>query len=449
MKVLELMGKKQLKLGLSFRSKLTLLLLVGLGTAKMVVGSEGFHKPAKKHNHFFPEVVENQIFVVAENAAFGSIIGTIAFSGSDDRGEINWQIISNPDHNENNKPALSINSTTGELLVNDPEEFDFEIESSFIISVIPGKTADDIDPTEVTIQIENVNEYSPQAVADEPIALDEDEPIIITRSHLLGNDFDNDGDSLFVVISTPPAHGEARSESDGSLSYVPTSNFFGTDSLAYKASDAEFTSNEIWIRLNIAPINDPPINTRLTVNSIRENIIPGSKIGELSSEDVEGDRIVNHELVPNPYFELDGNLLKSKVVYNFEEQPSISLLVKVTDERGASGENEVIVEILDHYEAPLLFIPNLFTPNGDNHNDIFRIRGDEIKEISWIIYNHYGEVVFKTSNPATATGKGWNGFYNGIYAPTGTYTWQLQGTFLDGSPLHFKGTNTGQVTLIR
>ncbi len=438
------MEKRQLlfvvkKSALSYFLTTLILIILHLGTSS--------YKLLDKY--FLPEVVENQAFVVKEGISSGSIIGTIATTGTDTRGEINWQIISNVDGNENEQDAFRVDRHTGDLIVNDAAEFDYEIVQSFTITVIPGKTTEDVDPTSIIIQIENVNEFTPNAVEDGPIPMLEDEQVALTRELLLQNDYDLDGDSLFIVIKKLPINGSVVGESDGSFIYKPFTNYYGTDSLAYAASDGAFTSNEIWVKLIIDPVNDPPINTELTVNHIRENIIPGSKIGKLSSEDVEGDRVVKHELIDNPYFILSDDVLISKVVYNYEDQQEYVVKIKVTDERGATGENEVVIDIIDHYEAPLLYIPNLFTPNGDNNNDVFRIRGDEIMEISWIIYNHYGEVLFKTTNPETATGKGWNGYYNGLPAPTGTYTWQLQGKFLDGTPIRFNDTNTGQVTLIR
>lgn len=40
-------------------------------------------------------------------------------------------------------------------------------------------------------------------------------------------------------------------------------------------------------------------------------------------------------------------------------------------------------------------IPNIFTPNGDEVNDIFTIRADEYAHLTCTIYNRYGSVVYK------------------------------------------------------
>ena len=54
-----------------------------------------------------------------------------------------------------------------------------------------------------------------------------------------------------------------------------------------------------------------------------------------------------------------------------------------------------------------LFIPNSFTPNGDNMNDEFYAKGTGIFEFNLKIYNRIGELVFESNDINT----GWNGSY--------------------------------------
>lgn len=62
------------------------------------------------------------------------------------------------------------------------------------------------------------------------------------------------------------------------------------------------------------------------------------------------------------------------------------------------------------YSVGALNIPNLFTPNGDNTNDAFEIRGlDRFAENSLTIVNRWGNEVFKQTNyKNTWTGEGLN-----------------------------------------
>ncbi|MFM7467181.1 MAG: gliding motility-associated C-terminal domain-containing protein [Crocinitomicaceae bacterium] len=57
-----------------------------------------------------------------------------------------------------------------------------------------------------------------------------------------------------------------------------------------------------------------------------------------------------------------------------------------------------------------VYVPNTFTPNGDEHNNLFYpvFSGANLdrKSYSFLIYNRWGEIVYQT----TDLNEGWNGF---------------------------------------
>jgi gliding motility-associated-like protein len=55
------------------------------------------------------------------------------------------------------------------------------------------------------------------------------------------------------------------------------------------------------------------------------------------------------------------------------------------------------------------YIPNAFTPNGDNHNDIFMGKGNEISEFQMEIFDRWGMMIFKS----TSLEQGWDGRVQG------------------------------------
>jgi gliding motility-associated-like protein len=84
-----------------------------------------------------------------------------------------------------------------------------------------------------------------------------------------------------------------------------------------------------------------------------------------------------------------------------------------------------------------IVLPTVFTPNGDNQNDIFIIRGGHAYELNrFFIVNRYGEIVFSTNDLS----EGWDGKYQGIDQQVGTYQYNIE-AHLRGSKkkLHFKG----------
>jgi gliding motility-associated-like protein len=68
-------------------------------------------------------------------------------------------------------------------------------------------------------------------------------------------------------------------------------------------------------------------------------------------------------------------------------------------------------------------MPNAFSPNSDGKNDIFRIpplSPQQIKDFT--IYNRYGQRIFSTDD----NNKGWDGTFNGVPQPAGTYVWKIE-----------------------
>lgn len=89
-----------------------------------------------------------------------------------------------------------------------------------------------------------------------------------------------------------------------------------------------------------------------------------------------------------------------------------------------------------------LEIPNAFTPNGDGHNDVFRIPpGVQFDLREFDIFDRWGNRIFSTAN----INMGWDGTYNGHSATPGTYVYLISGRFPSGKSVLLKGT----VILIR
>jgi gliding motility-associated-like protein len=89
----------------------------------------------------------------------------------------------------------------------------------------------------------------------------------------------------------------------------------------------------------------------------------------------------------------------------------------------------------------IIYVPNVFTPNGDGTNDIAHVHGINIKSINFYIYDQWGELIFSS----TSTANGWDGTFKGAREPVGVYVYYVQAVMTDGSTVNKKGT----VTLIR
>ncbi|MDE3252847.1 MAG: gliding motility-associated C-terminal domain-containing protein, partial [Bacteroidota bacterium] len=89
----------------------------------------------------------------------------------------------------------------------------------------------------------------------------------------------------------------------------------------------------------------------------------------------------------------------------------------------------------------VLDVANAFSPNGDGQNDRIYVKGFGISQMTWTIYNRWGTVVYKSSNP----NEGWDGTYNGRPQPQDVYHYTLVVEFSS----KLRATKKGDITLLR
>ena len=79
------------------------------------------------------------------------------------------------------------------------------------------------------------------------------------------------------------------------------------------------------------------------------------------------------------------------------------------------------------YDCDEIYVPNVFSPNGDGINDIFKVKGASFELISMKIFNRWGQLIYEDR-----VGTGWDGWYSsGIKASTGNYSY-----LIEVQPLH-------------
>ncbi len=90
---------------------------------------------------------------------------------------------------------------------------------------------------------------------------------------------------------------------------------------------------------------------------------------------------------------------------------------------------------------PYVYIPNIFSPNGDGQNDVFRVRSENIETMHLTVYNRWGEKVFESQSQNDS----WDGNYKGKPCSPGVYVYHTTILFDDGTETSRKGN----VTLVR
>ncbi len=92
-----------------------------------------------------------------------------------------------------------------------------------------------------------------------------------------------------------------------------------------------------------------------------------------------------------------------------------------------------------------VYVPNVFSPNGDGANDRFLAFSDcPLTDYSLQLFDRWGRAVFATQDPAL----GWAGTIRGQAAPTGVYVWSLAYTVIEDGYVKQR-TRKGDVVLVR
>ena len=115
---------------------------------------------------------------------------------------------------------------------------------------------------------------------------------------------------------------------------------------------------------------------------------------------------------------------------------STTYIIEYTDSTGRCfiKNAPITVTVIEEYS---LDVPNTFTPNGDNNNDIVYVRGWGVKTlIEFNIYNRWGELVYFSNDMK----KGWDGTYKGKPQNIDTYVYYTRVELYSGKILTKKGT---------
>lgn len=103
-----------------------------------------------------------------------------------------------------------------------------------------------------------------------------------------------------------------------------------------------------------------------------------------------------------------------KLIHQFGDTGIFHISLEVTDGHGCKN-----VKTGDVYIRPefVFFIPNAFSPNDDGMNDVFMAKAIGVKEFTMIIFDRWGQEIFKTND--------FNRFWDGNNMPMDTYVYKI------------------------
>jgi gliding motility-associated-like protein len=134
------------------------------------------------------------------------------------------------------------------------------------------------------------------------------------------------------------------------------------------------------------------------------------------------------------------NTVPSFTATNMSDQPVTATITATPVNGGCTGLAQTyVIKVLPLNKD--VFVPNVFTPNGDGKNDVLYVYGNYITKVDMHIFNQWGQQIATISNKI----QGWDGKYKGTPQPVGVYVYVLKAELSDGRTVNMKGS----ITLLR
>jgi len=118
------------------------------------------------------------------------------------------------------------------------------------------------------------------------------------------------------------------------------------------------------------------------------------------------------------YFENGDTSSLNEVPYTFYESGNHPVMLIAVNEFGCTDTSYVTVYVIPE---TTIYIPNAFTPNNDDLNDVFIPVVYDVNSYDFMIFDRWGQIIYQS----TKQGDGWDGTRNGKLCPIDTYVYQL------------------------
>jgi gliding motility-associated-like protein len=226
----------------------------------------------------------------------------------------------------------------------------------------------------------------------------------------------------------------------GAVTYAWRDNV-GNTSAATSPVFTYNTAGSVSMKLNVTSTYCPNLKDSITKVIAIESPIPGKRL-PLVDGVIGDDTKLQARVFPNSKYTWSPATGLSDITINnpiaklsAEQQYSISMLAP----SGCVTVDTLLVRVFKDFTV---FVPNVFSPNGDGQNDKLFVNLVGVKEFKlYRIFNRAGQKVFETTNPA----EGWDGTINGIPQPLDTYVWMVEAVSKYGAPIR----ENGLVTILR
>lgn len=300
------------------------------------------------------------------------------------------------------------------------------------VNVLKGNTQPTVSTVTLTSQEDQVVYFTQQDFEDSYQDADQDpltEIIIISLPNdgvlLLGSDTVQIGDRVALVDTER-------------LMFIPENNFFGEATFQWNGSDGtSYADQGDQVIITIVPVNDTPVAQNSEMTTIAQQIVTDNLLKYAS--DIEQDALtISTTLVEKPQgtvtIQPDGSYTYQASLGFFGTD---TFMYELCDAGNPSACTEATVTIL--VEKMPLAISEGFSPNGDDNNEAWYIRGIEFFPSNVVsVFNRWGNLVYR-ANGYDNVNERWDGratrglVVSDSELPFGTYYYTID--LGDGSKL--------------
>lgn len=161
---------------------------------------------------------------------------------------------------------------------------------TFVFSIPEGSVTDlvgnELTTLEATLIVVNV---APVA-EDDAYTTPEDVELVVAAPGVLENDVDRS--ALTAELVDAPVNGTLSLNADGSFTYLPDENWFGTDSFTYRAFDGTDYSEMAVVTITVTSVNDAPVADDDSYTTDEDTVLTVAAPGVLVNDsDVDGDEL--------------------------------------------------------------------------------------------------------------------------------------------------------------
>lgn len=307
----------------------------------------------------------NSLFEVVENIESGAVIGKLTATDVDagDNGRLGYRLTGTIPGQ-----AVSINGSTGELIVNNSSYFNYEQRTQFVVTVQAFDAGQPSlsDTATITIVLQDVNETPTVSTGELAVGELAAEGTLVGKIQVL--DPDSGQFHVFQWGDGFTSNEFTIDENSGEIFVAPDAVFSFANQSEYfvdvKATDSGFPalSTTKSVRIRLIDQNNPPqiLDTELAIN---ENATSGSLVGTImvSDEDVGQSHVYGIGTSPGQsLFDIDRNsgeiTVKEGAELDFESQSTWELLVQAWDTGfpSASSTRIFTVVVNDVNESPVI-----------------------------------------------------------------------------------------------